>query len=111
MHSANLLHRDLKPSNLLLNVNFTDAHTGMWAYDLKYLKHKKFNKLTSSFNFDQEFRFKNILENKKIIEIAINTKYGDERSQLHIKYAINFFFKTIFFCMIKNKIIKSKKFS
>lgn len=96
--------------NLLLNVNFSDAHTGMWAYNLRYLKNKKFNKLTNSFNFDQEFRFKNILENKKITEISIKTKYGDERSQLHIKYALNFFFKTLKFFLIKNRIIKSNKF-
>ena len=96
--------------NLLLNVNFSDAHTGLWAYNLKYLKNKKFNKLTNSFNFDQEFRFKNILENKKITEISIKTKYGDERSQLHIKYALNFFFKTLKFFLIKNRIIKSNKF-
>ena len=96
--------------NLLLNVKFSDAHTGLWTYNLKYLKHKKFNKLTNGFNFDQEFRFKNILENKKITEIPIKTKYGDERSQLHIKYAINFFFKTLSFFLIKNKIIKSNKF-
>ena len=96
--------------NLLLNVNFSDAHTGMWAYNLRYLKNKKFNKLTNSFNFDQEFRFKNILENKKITEISIKTKYGDERSQLHIKYALNFFFNSLKFFLIKNRIIKSNKF-
>lgn len=96
--------------NLLLNVNFSDAHTGMWAYNLKYLKNKKFNKLTNGFNFDQEFRFKNILENKKITEIAIKTKYGDERSQLHIKYALNFFLKSIKFFLMKKKIINTNKF-
>lgn len=97
--------------NVLIKTNFTDTHTGLWAYNLYYLKNKKFNKLTNSFNFDQEFRFKNVIDKKNIQEIPIKTRYGDERSQLHIKYAINFFFKTIFFCMIKNKIIKSKKFS
>ena len=97
--------------NVLIKTNFTDTHTGLWAYNLYYLKNKKFNKLTNSFNFDQEFRFKNVIDKKNIQEIPIKTRYGDERSQLHIKYAINFFFKTIFFCMIKNKIIKSKKFN
>lgn len=97
--------------NILINTKFTDTHTGLWAYNLIYLKNKKFKKLTNSFNFDQEFRFKNILDNKLIKEIPIKTRYGDERSQLHVKYALNFFFKTLFFYLIKNKIIKSRKFS
>ena len=77
--------------NFLLNKKFTDAHTGLWAYNLYFLKNRKFNLLTNSFNFDQEFRFKNVLNNNLIKEIPIQTKYGDERSQLHIKYAIKFF--------------------
>tara|TARA_Y100000741_G_scaffold343744_1_gene307792 strand:+ start:128 stop:892 length:765 start_codon:yes stop_codon:yes gene_type:complete len=100
-----------KVFNTLLEENFTDTHTGLWAYNLQYLKNGKYQRLTDSFNFDQEFRFKNILDNKYIMEIPIKTKYGDERSQLHVKYAINFFFRTLLFYCIKNKIIKSKKFN
>ncbi len=96
--------------NFLLNVNFTDTHTGLWAYNLRSLKNKKFNLLTDSFNFDQDFRFKNMLEKKIIKEIPIKTKYGDERSQLHIKYALKFFFNTILYFLIKNKVINLKKF-
>ena len=47
---------------------------------------------------------------KSINEISIQAKYGDERSQLHIKYAIMFFFNTLLFFLIKNKIIKSNRF-
>ncbi len=96
--------------NLLMNTNYTDTHTGLWAYNLSLLKNKKFNLLTNTFNFDQEFRVKNILEKKLIKEIPIKTKYGDERSQLHILYAIKFFFNTILYFLIKKKIIGSKKF-
>tara|TARA_B100000676_G_scaffold285710_1_gene314548 strand:- start:991 stop:1749 length:759 start_codon:yes stop_codon:yes gene_type:complete len=96
--------------NFLLNKNFTDAHTGLWAYNLNFLKNRKFNLLTNSFNFDQEFRFKNVLNNNLIKEIPIQTKYGDERSQLHIKYAIKFFLNCILFFLVKKKLIKLKKF-
>ena len=42
------------------------------------------------------------METKKIIkEISIQAKYGDERSQLHIKYAIRFFFNTLLFFLIQ----------
>ena len=95
---------------LLFNKKFTDAHTGLWAYNLVHLKNKKFNSLTDGYNFDQEFRFKTIMLKKEIKEIPIKTKYGDERSQIHLKYAINFFFKTISFFLIKSRIISSKKF-
>ena len=93
--------------NTLINTNFSDAHTGLWAYNLIHLKDRKFNSLTSGYNFDNEFRFLNIKKNKIIKEISIQAKYGDERSQLHIKYAIRFFFNTILFFLIKKKIIKS----
>ena len=96
--------------NFLLNKKFTDAHTGLWAYNLNFLKNREFNLLTNSFNFDQEFRFKNVLNNNLIKEIPIQTKYGDERSQLHIKYAIKFFLNCILFFFVKKKFIKLKKF-
>ncbi len=96
--------------NFLLKTKFTDAHTGLWAYNLKDMKNKKFNNLTNSFNFDQEFRFLNILNNRIIKEIPIQTKYGDERSQLHVKYAIKFLINVFIFSLFKLKIIHSKKF-
>jgi hypothetical protein len=97
--------------NILMNKNYTDTHTGLWAYNLSLLRNKKFNLLTNSFNFDQEFRFLNIYRKRIIKEIPIQTKYGDERSQLHIKYAIKFFFNSVLFFLIKNNMLKLKKFS
>ena len=96
--------------NFFMNKNYTDAHTGLWAYNLKFLKNLKFNILTDGFNFDQELRFRNILDKKTIKEITIKTRYVNERSQLHIKYAFNFFIRNLLFFLIKKKIIKSKKF-
>lgn len=96
--------------NLLLGASFTDAHTGYWLYNLSYLKNKNYNKLTNSFNFDQEFRFKCMHDKRDILEVPIHTRYGDERSQLHILYAIKFFFSTIYFFFIQKKILKNHKF-
>ena len=97
--------------NILMRSNFTDTHTGLWAYNLSFLKDKKFNLLTNTFNFDQDFRVMNLLKKRDIKEIPIQTKYGDERSQLHIKYALKFFLNTIFFFCVKIGIFKSKRFS
>ena len=99
-----------KSFNLLLNTSFTDTHTGLWAYDLESLKDNKFKLLTDSFNFDQEFRFMNVIKNRTIKEIPIQTKYGDERSQLHIKYAIKFFLNSIIYFFIKIRLFSLKKF-
>ena len=96
--------------NILLDTKFSDAHTGLWAYDLDHLKDMKFNLLTNGYNFENEFIFLNINKKKIIKEISIQAKYGDERSQLHINYAIRFFFNTLLFFLIKYKIIKSEIF-
>lgn len=92
-----------KIHNLFLNTNFTDAHSGLWGYNLKFLKSKKFTKLTNSFNFDQHMRFYYIANKLPISEIPINTKYGDERSQLHIIYAMKFFFEIFNFVFSRHK--------
>ena len=96
--------------NFLLKTKYTDAHTGLWGYNLYNLKNRKFNFLTNGYNFDNEFRFMNILKKTLIKEIPIKARYGDEKSQLHIKYAITFFINTILFFLIDKKIIKINKF-
>jgi hypothetical protein len=91
--------------NFLFKTNFTDAHTGLWAYNLDFLKNRKFKNLKDNFNFDQDFRFLCILNKMNIKEIFIKTKYGDERSQLHVIYALRFFYNSIKFFLF-NKNIK-----
>ena len=93
--------------NYLLDTNFTDAHSGLWGYNLKYLKKKEFNNLADTFNFDQDIRFFYVLNKKEIAEVPINTYYGDERSQLHIVYAVKFFFFTLKYLLIKLKFFKN----
>ena len=70
----------------------------------------RYNLLADNFNFDQDFRFLCMYNKMKIEEIFIRTKYGDERSQLHVIYAIRFFFNSLIFFLIDKKILKSKKF-
>ena len=91
--------------NFLFNTNFTDAHSGLWAYNLDFLKNRKYKYLANNFNFDQDFRFLCIFNKINIKEIFIKTKYGDERSQLHVIYALRFFYNSIKFFLF-NKSIK-----
>jgi len=97
-----------KIHNLLLNTNFTDVHTGYWAYKMNNFKNKFYLLTTNGYNFDQQIRLQHIFKEQKITEIPINTKYADEKSQLHIKYAIRFFFETFIFFLIKKKIVSYK---
>ena len=97
-----------KFQNVLLRTNFTDAHTGFWAYRMNNFKDKFYLLTTDGFNFDQQLRFQYIYKKQRISEIPIETRYADERSQLHIKYAIRFFFETIIFFLMIIKIINFK---
>ena len=82
--------------NLYFNTQFTDAHTGLWMYNLQSLKDVKFNNLDSRFNFDNQLRIQYVKSNKKIIEMPIKTYYRNEKSSFHfiysIKYLIDIFF-------------------
>ena len=98
-----------KFQNLLLKTKFTDSHSGLWAYRLKSFKDKMYLKATNGYNFDQQLRFQYIHKKQKISEISIKAKYADERSQLHINYAIRFFYETIFFFLVKIKLINIKR--
>ena len=95
--------------NRLLKTKFTDSHTGLWAYRLKNFNDKMYLKTTDGFNFDQQIRFQYIYKKQKISEIPINTNYSDERSQLHIIYAIRFLYETIIFFLMKIKLINIKR--
>jgi len=90
--------------NFLFNTNFTDAHSGLWAYNLDFLKNRKYKYLANNFNFDQDFRFLCIFNKINIKEIFIKTKYGDERSQLHVIYALRFFYNSIKFFLFNKRI-------
>ena len=82
--------------NLYFNSQFTDAHTGLWMYNLQSLKDVKFNNLDSRFNFDNQLRIQFVKSDKKIIEMPIKTYYRNEKSSFHfiysIKYLIDIFF-------------------
>ena len=98
-----------KFQNLMLNTRFSDSHSGLWAYRIKSLSDKMYKKTTNGFNFDQQMRFQYIYKEQKISETPINTRYADERSQLHIIYAIRFFFETVIFFLMKIKLLNIKR--
>ena len=76
--------------NILCNTNFTDAHTGLWAYNLNIFKYINLKKMDNGYNFDNQIRITAVNNNLKIKEISINTFYRTETSRWHIIYSLNF---------------------
>ena len=97
--------------NFAFKTNFKDAHTGLWAYRVEIFKKVKLEKLPNTFNFDQQMRIQLIKKGMKIREIPIKTIYADERSQLHILYAIKFFFITVFYFLKLDYLFNRKDFN
>ena len=87
--------------NFLYNTNYTDCHTGYWAYNLKVIRKTFFKKADDNFCFDIDMRL--MLTKKKLIikELPINTFYGNERSSIHLIYAMRFFFKILKYRLLK----------
>ena len=83
--------------NLFYRTNFSDCHTGYWAYNLKKINKSVFRKSDDKFCFDIDMRL--LLTEKKLIikEIPIKTFYGNERSSIHFIYALRYLIKTLKF--------------
>ena len=82
--------------NIFNNSNFSDCHTGYWVYDLKKIKKEWLKEFDNGFLFDLDMRKKIIKQDYLINETPIPTRYGNERSSIHLGYAIKFFLKSIF---------------
>jgi len=95
--------------NFVFKTNFKDAHTGLWAYRIEIFKKIRLKELPDTFNFDQQIRIQLIKKKLHIKEIPIKTIYADERSQLHVVYAIKFFFITIFNFLKLNYLFSKKE--
>ena len=83
--------------NLFYKTNFSDCHTGYWAYNLNNIDLSLFNSLDQNFCFDIDLRLLLTKNKLKIKEIPIKTYYGNERSSIHLLYAMRFFFKILKF--------------
>ena len=85
-----------KVFNFFNKSNFSDCHTGYWVYDLKQINKKWLNNFDNGFLFDLDMRRELLKKKLNIFEIPITTRYGDERSSVHLNYAFRFFIKSIF---------------
>ena len=83
--------------NLLYKTNFSDCHTGLWLYDVNKIKRKiNLKNLTNGYNFDNQMRIEIIKKKAYISEVPIIAKYGDEKSSIHLFYAIKFVIESFY---------------
>jgi GT2 family glycosyltransferase len=88
--------------NLFFNAKFTDCHSGYWFYNLLYIKKINLKKINNNFNFDNQLRINLINKKLKILEVPIKTYYGNERSSVHLIYALRFLLD-----LFKGKLFKT----
>jgi len=79
-----------KTFNFFFSTKFSDAHTGLWSYNLKIIKKIGYNKIDNGYNFDSQLRIKITKNNYFIDEIPIKASYKDEHSNYHFGYSFNF---------------------
>ena len=82
-------------TNLITKKNFSDCHSGFWAYRMSIFNKINLKKITDGFNFDQQIRLNCVKNSFNIEEIPIRTIYGSERSSIHLIYAIRYLLELI----------------
>lgn len=83
-----------KIANLILNLNLSEYHSGFRAYSRKYLESIPFELNSDNFVFDTEIIIQGKINNFKIQEVPITTRYFKEASMIGFRdsliYALNF---------------------
>lgn len=81
--------------NLVFKTNFTDAHTGLWMYNLNNLNYNFIRNIDDNYNFDNQLRIKFIKNKMTINEIPIKSYYRNEKSSFHFLYAFKFLLEVL----------------
>lgn len=98
--------------NLILRSNLSEFHSGFRAYSVKDLAEIPLNENSDDFHFDSEIIIQFILLKKKISEIAIPTRYGDEKCHVNsLKYGLNILKVMIEYLLNKFGLKSYKKFA
>ena len=79
--------------NLFLGSNFTELHSGLRAYNKKILEELPFHTYSDDFVFDQQFIIDAVLNDYKIAEVAIPTRYERDSSSISIKRSIIYIYQ------------------
>ena len=97
--------------NIVLGTHLTEFHSGFRAYSTSALKQIPFDKNSDDFHFDSEIIVQMATAKKKIKEITIPTRYGDEKCNVNsIKYGFNVLNVMLEYILHKLKIRRYEKF-
>lgn len=111
-HNANILLTALE--NVILGTYLTEYHSGFRAYSRRYLESVNFMANSNGFVFDTEIIVQGVINQMRIEEVPIKTRYFDEASTIKLIPSIIYGFgilKTLFkFVLLKGFRINFKQF-
>ena len=96
-----------KIENLLLGTNFSELHSGLKAYNRNFLKAIPYQSYSNDFVFDSQMLIDAVLNNFKITEVPIPTRYTNDSSSASLGDCIKYVGQT-FSEIIKRKYLRRK---
>lgn len=97
--------------NLALRTKLSEFHSGFRAYSVHALREIPFNKNSNDFHFDSEIIVQLVIAKKRMGEISIPTRYGNEKCHVNsIKYGLNVLKVILEYKLHKLKIKRFEKY-
>ena len=76
--------------NIVLRQRLSEFHSGYRLYSVNALKKIPFTLCSNDFHFDSEIIVQLIISKQRIVELPIDTHYGDEKCYVNvISYGLN----------------------
>ncbi|MGB8951136.1 MAG: glycosyltransferase family 2 protein [Candidatus Aminicenantales bacterium] len=101
--------------NAVFYMYLTEYHSGLRAYSRKYLEKVNFLKNSDNFVFDSEIIAQGVIQNMRIKEIPIETRYFPEASQIgfgrSVVYGLSIIKTLIKFKLHKKGLVRFNMFS
>ena len=85
-----------KLENHIFNTNITDYHNGFRSFNRKVLESVPFEKFSDKFDFDTDMIIQIAMRNFRIFEVAHQTRYRQENSQMTFRKGIEYGLKILF---------------
>lgn len=100
-----------KVENALLGTNFTELHSGLKAYNRRFLTEIDYHRYNDKFVFDSQMVIEAVLLGYRLEEVAIPTRYTEESSSVSIKNSLVYVgrtFETVFSYKLRAKQLREQ---
>ena len=97
--------------NLILGTNFTELHSGLKAYNRRFLEELDYHAYDDKFVFDSQMVIEAVLLGYRLEEVAIPTRYTEESSSVSIKNSLVYIartFETLFRYKLNARRIRAR---